>query len=42
MGRKVINKKIAPLTLGVLNAEIYRAKYIYKNERITSYSSFTL
>ena len=35
-------KRIASLILGVLNARIYRAKYKYKKESITSYSSFTL
>ena len=31
-----------PPFLGVLNAEMCRAKYKYKRESITSYSSFTL
>ena len=31
-----------PPVLGVLNAEMCRAKYKYKRESITSYSSFTL
>ena len=31
-------KRIASLILGVLNARIYRAKYKYKKESITSYS----